>query len=106
MRLPVRSKAVLPFLVLALLSIITAGSALAQDATEEPVADACLAPEAEATEVAAAPDNSDVSFAIILPAARGDRSFIDSAARGAERAIAELGVDGTIIETAGTQEHD
>lgn len=69
--------------------------------------DPCLAVDpmatAEAMEMA---DNSDVSFAIILPNARGDRSFIDSAAAGAERAIAELGVTGTIIETAGVQEHD
>jgi basic membrane protein A len=55
---------------------------------------------------AAPPDNSDISFVIILPNPRGDRSFIDSAARGAERAIAELGVTGTIVETAGAQEHD
>ena len=51
-------------------------------------------------------DNSDISFQIILPNARGDRSFIDSAAKGAEEAIEILGVDGTIIETAGVQEHD
>jgi basic membrane protein A len=51
-------------------------------------------------------DHSDISFQIILPNARGDRSFIDSAAKGAEDAIAMLGVDGTIIETAGVQEHD
>jgi basic membrane protein A len=57
-------------------------------------------------EAAEVPDNSEVSFEIILPNARGDRSFIDSAAAGAERAIAELGVDGTIIETQGPQEHD
>ncbi len=53
-----------------------------------------------------APDNSDFTFIIILPNPRGDRSFIDSAAAGAERAIAELGVTGLIVETAGTQEHD
>lgn len=100
----VRSKVFLPFLLLVLLTVVTAGSALAQDATEEP--DACLVEGAEATEVAAPPDNSDISFTIILPGARGDRSFIDSAAAGAERAIAELGVTGTIVETAGSQEHD
>ena len=41
-----------------------------------------------------------------VPNPRGDRSFIDSAAAGAERAIKELGVSGKIIETAGEQEHD
>ncbi len=82
-------------------------AANAQDATPEYV-DQCLAdPSAAAPEAAApAPDNSDISFAIILPNARGDRSFIDSAAAGAERAIAELGVTGTIIETNGAAEHD
>jgi basic membrane protein A len=61
----------------------------------------------EATaEAVTPPDNKKISFEIILPNARGDRSFIDSAARGAERAIAELGVTGKIIETAGVQEHD
>lgn len=87
-------------LLLALLSI---SSVIAQD---EEYVDECLAPEAEAVEAAEVPDNSDISFEIILPNARGDRSFIDSAAAGAERAIAELGVEGVIIETAGTQEHD
>lgn len=70
--------------------------------------DPCLALETAATEESPmeAVNNSDISFQIILPNARGDRSFIDSAAAGAERAIAELGVDGTIIETEGVQEHD
>lgn len=69
--------------------------------------DPCTAPTSEATVEAVVPqDNSDISFAIILPNPRGDRSFIDSAAAGAERAIAELGVVGTIVETSGAQEHD
>ena len=76
--------------------------AFAQDAD----AGTCTMPGADATAAADAPDNSDISFSIILPNARGDRSFIDSAAAGAERAIAELGVTGNIIETAGVQEHD
>ena len=77
----------------------------AQDAAD--YVDPCLAePSAEATEVVAPPDNSDISFIILLPNPRGDRSFIDSAAAGAERAIAELGVTGTIVETSGTEEHD
>jgi basic membrane protein A len=76
----------------------------AQDATE--AVDQCTAPSMSTAEATPAPDNSDKSFVIILPNPRGDRSFIDSAAAGAERAIAELGVKGTIVETAGTQEHD
>lgn len=41
---------------------------------------------------------ADFSFALVTPNPRGDRSFIDAAARGAERAISELKVKGNIIE--------
>ncbi|HUN10131.1 MAG TPA: BMP family ABC transporter substrate-binding protein [Aggregatilineales bacterium] len=88
---------------IALLGIM---SVRAQDTTE--YVDECVAEAASEApaEAVAPPDNSDISFTIILPNPRGDRSFIDSAAAGAERAIAELGVQGTIVETAGVQEHD
>jgi basic membrane protein A and related proteins len=91
-------------LVLLVAVLMMAISPLAAQDSEGEYVDACTAPvEEEMTEV---PDNSDISFEIILPNARGDRSFIDSAAAGAERAIAKLGVEGRIIETAGVQEHD
>jgi basic membrane protein A len=92
-------------LCLLFVGLLSIGTVFAQDDTD--YVDPCTDAEAMATEEAAeAPDNSDVSFEIILPNPRGDRSFIDSAAAGAERAIAELGVTGTIIETQGVQEHD
>jgi basic membrane protein A and related proteins len=95
------TRTILLIVVCLLLSVVVVS---AQDAE---YVDPCLAePSVEATEAVAPPDNSDISFAIILPNPRGDRSFIDSAAAGAERAIAELGVQGTIVETAGVQEHD
>lgn len=53
-----------------------------------------------------AADNTAFSFALVLPNPLGDRSFIDSANRGAERAIEELGVSGTVIETNGISEHE
>ncbi|MBZ0280988.1 MAG: BMP family ABC transporter substrate-binding protein [Anaerolineae bacterium] len=90
------------FVLLALLMVV-AVPAVAQEAE---YVDQCLASVEATAEVVEVPDNSDISFQIVLPNARGDRSFIDSAAAGAERAIAELGVTGTIIETAGVQEHD
>jgi basic membrane protein A and related proteins len=95
------------FLMLTLLvsAFFLTTSTFAQEATPEYV-DECAASAEATAEAVAAPDNSDVSFTIILPNPRGDRSFIDSAAAGAERAIAELGVEGTIVETAGVQEHD
>jgi len=95
-----------------LFAVIVAGlitvrlaSAQTQQAT---YTDPCTTASGTATAAAVAPaaDNSKYSFEIILPNARGDRSFIDSAAAGAERAIAQLGVKGKIIETAGVQEHD
>ncbi|MAS33923.1 MAG: BMP family ABC transporter substrate-binding protein [Anaerolineaceae bacterium] len=94
-------------LTLILFITIFAGAVQLVMAQDDSVEDECLAEGSMATEEAVeAADNSDVSFHIILPNARGDRSFIDSAAAGAERAIAELGVEGFIVETAGVQEHD
>jgi basic membrane protein A and related proteins len=92
------------FVMLCLVGILSIANVSAQD---DEWVDPCIATDAAATEeVAEVPDNSDTSFEIILPNPRGDRSFIDAAASGAERAIAELGVSGQIIETAGVQEHD
>ncbi len=94
-------------LIFALIVGLMAGVLVAHAQDTPTYTDPCTSPDAMATVAAtAAPDNSDKSFAIILPGPRGDRSFVDSAAAGAERAIAELGVKGTIVETAGTQEHD
>ncbi|MBL8116974.1 MAG: BMP family ABC transporter substrate-binding protein [Anaerolineae bacterium] len=105
------SRLVRPALILvvlaALVGMFSVSLVSAQDASD--YVDPCLAEGAEAgaeAEAVEVPDNSDISFQIILPGARGDRSFTDSAAAGAERAIAELGVDGTIIEPSGAQEHD
>jgi basic membrane protein A len=96
--------------VLMLLSLSVAAAQDAPAATPEmgegEYVDECAAMGETMQETVTPPDNSDISFAIILPNARGDRSFIDSAAAGAERAIAELGVTGTIIETSGPAEHD
>lgn len=46
------------------------------------------------------------SAAIVMPAPLGDRSFIDSSARGIERANAELPVQAIIIEPQGVSEHE
>ena len=53
-----------------------------------------------------AAESSDFSFALVLPNPLGDRSFIDSANRGAEQAIEELGVSGNVVETNGISEHE
>lgn len=44
--------------------------------------------------------------AIVMPNPLGDRSFIDSSARGIEQANNELPVTATIIETQGVAEHE
>ena len=100
------SKSRYTLLIVALLMTVVALLSVSSLTAQEEYVDECLAPSAEATEAMEVPDNSDISFEIILPNARGDRSFIDSAAAGAERAIAELGVDGLIVETDGPEEHD
>jgi basic membrane protein A len=51
-------------------------------------------------------EEEEFSFALVLPGPLGDRSFSDSANRGAEQAIEELGVSGTVIETTGISEHE
>ncbi len=94
-------KSISLLLIIMMLLAISISAVAAQD---DDMVDACSAPMDE--EPMEAPDNSDMSFEIILPNPRGDRSFIDSAAAGAERAIEELGVEGVIIETQGVQEHD
>ncbi|MEM7029453.1 MAG: BMP family ABC transporter substrate-binding protein [Chloroflexota bacterium] len=67
---------------------------------------ACAAPPATENAEGGEASESDFSFALVLPNPLGDRSFIDSANRGAERAIEELGVAGSIIETNGIAEHE
>lgn len=51
-------------------------------------------------------DDDRVTVAVVMPSPLGDRSFVDSAAQGVERANAELPVQADIIETQGVQEHE
>ena len=45
-------------------------------------------------------------FALVLPNPRGDRSFIDASARGAEQAMKDLPVEGSIIEAQGVADQE
>jgi basic membrane protein A len=45
-------------------------------------------------------------FVLVTPQPRGDRSFVDASIRGAERAMSELSVDGTIIEASGVPDEE
>jgi basic membrane protein A len=51
-------------------------------------------------------DEGKTTAAIVMPNPLGDRSFIDSSARGIEQANAELPVNAIIIETQGVAEHE
>ena len=100
-----RQRTLLLILAMLFALLFTAcGGDAAEDSAEDTASEAS-SDEAMAEEEAA-PDNADFSFALVLPGALGDRSFSDSASRGAERAIEELGVSGTVIETAGITEHE
>lgn len=55
---------------------------------------------------AAEPEEDLITVAVVMPSPLGDRSFVDSAALGVERANAELPVQADIIETQGVQEHE
>ncbi|CAN5611118.1 BMP family ABC transporter substrate-binding protein [soil metagenome] len=66
------------------------------DTTDAPaVTDAPAAPEPGDP---AAPDASDISVAVVLNGELGDEAFFDSANRGAQRAIDELGISVRVIE--------
>jgi len=60
----------------------------------------------EEVAVEEAPAEPEFTAAIVMPNPLGDRSFIDSSARGIDQANAELPVDAVIIETQGVAEHE
>jgi basic membrane protein A len=52
------------------------------------------------------PEEAQFSAALLTPNPLGDRSFIDAAARGIDRANEELPVQADVIETQGVAEHE
>ena len=64
------------------------------------------APAAEEPAAAEEVTEDVITAALITPNPLGDRSFIDSSARGAERANEELAAKVDIIETQGVAEHE
>jgi basic membrane protein A len=75
-------------------------------ATETAAPEPTTAPEATSPPEPTEAPAPDFSFALITPNPLGDRSFIDAAARGVERANEELNLDGQIIETASIAEQE
>lgn len=92
-------------LVLLLIStalLVACGQTAATPAPESPATE----PAEEAAEPAEAGAAADFKFALITPNPLGDRSFIDAAARGVERANQELGLNGQIIEATNVAEQE
>lgn len=54
----------------------------------------------------AAASEKSFKFALVTPNPRGDRSFIDASIRGAEKAMQELPVIGSIIESQGVADQE
>ncbi|MDO9545579.1 MAG: BMP family ABC transporter substrate-binding protein [Pelolinea sp.] len=88
---------VLTVLLIGSLLITACGPAATEEAPAE---------EAVAVEEEVAAEEPVLTCALITPNPLGDRSFIDSSARGIERANAELPVKCDIIETNGVSEHE
>lgn len=84
-------------------STLVTGALVAASLVLSACASAATPTAAPAEPTAEAPK---VTCALITPNPRGDRSFIDSAVRGVERANAELPVKCDIIETNGVAEHE
>lgn len=96
-----RLLAILAILMVGSLLFTACGSAKAEEAA--PAEEAAAEEAAPAEEAAAEPE---FTCALITPNPLGDRSFIDSSARGIEQANAELPVKCDIIETNGVSEHE
>lgn len=88
------------WLVISILLVFTLVLTACGPTTEEP-ADVDV-PEVEGGEE----EETLVTAALLTPNPLGDRSFIDSAARGIEDANAQLPVEADIIETQGIAEHE
>ena len=70
---------------------------------------ACVAPApagAPAAGAQPAASTAKFKFALVTPNPRGDHSFIDAAVRGADKAMKELPVQGTIIESQGVSDQE
>ena len=97
--------------LLAVFSMLIAacGSAGVKDTpTEVPAVSPTDAPAVQAeTPVTTEPEpEAKFKFSLVTPNPRGDRSFIDASIRGAEKAMAELPVDGSIIESQGVSDQE
>ena len=100
-------------LIVFVLSLAACGSTADESEPAEPADPAAPAEnnepavnEPDEAEEPVEAEESDFEFALVLPNPLGDRSFIDSSNRGAEAAMAELGVAGKVIETNGISEHE
>jgi basic membrane protein A len=89
--------------LLAILAILTVGALLFTGCGSAKATEAAPAEASTSEEATQAPK---YTCALITPNPLGDRSFIDSAARGIEQANKDLPVKCDIIETNGVSEHE
>lgn len=87
-------------MLVAALVLVACGGAAPADTGD--TADEAEEPAAEAE----APEEEMLTCALITPNPLGDRSFIDSSARGVERINEELPMECDVIETNGVAEHE
>jgi len=64
------------------------------------------APASPAVPVTSATEPKKFKFALVTPNPRGDHSFIDASIRGADKALAELPVEGSVIESQGVADQE
>jgi len=96
----------LPILLVLMMLLASCGGSSEDSTTETPEASTDETTEDVAPNTTAAAAEPEFTFTIVYPGPLGDKSFADSAHRGVERAIAELGVKGIEIETQSIAEHE
>jgi basic membrane protein A len=88
------------FSTLAAIALLVTACAPAAPAATPTTAPTAVPPTTAPTEA------PKFKFALVTPNPRGDRSFIDASIRGADKAIAELGAQGTIVEAQGVADQE
>lgn len=95
-------------LVIFSMLIASCGKTEGVDTTDVPATSPTdvTAAEAETPDTTEPEAEVKFKFALVTPNPRGDRSFIDASIRGAEKAMAELPVAGSIIESQGVADQE
>jgi len=95
------------FVLLSLMLILSACGGSSESTTEEvaePAAEQETLDSPATTAAAAAEPEAEALKVGIVLGALGDRSFMDSAKRGFDQALAELGIDGDLLKPKNLKE--